>query len=75
MTTEDRNYPVKRTCPHCGDTEAMLMPPLGYYSEYDCPRCLPYRVSGTMEELIANGTVNPKAARIEERGDHRWLVK
>src|ERR1022692_1019030 len=55
----DRNYPVIRTCPHCGDADAMLMPPLGYYSEYHCQHCGTYRVTGTMEELIANRTVNP----------------
>jgi hypothetical protein len=51
------------------------MPPLGYYSEYDCPGCGSYRVSGTIEELIEKGTVNPKNAHIQERDGIRWLVK
>jgi DnaJ-class molecular chaperone len=72
---EDRNYAVNRTCPHCEDPEAWLMPPLGYYSEYQCRNCGTYRISGTMEELIENGTVNPRAGRFEERGGYRWLVK
>jgi DnaJ-class molecular chaperone len=71
---EDRRYQVKRTCPRCDDTEAALMPPRGDYSQYDCPQCGIYRVDGTMERLIELGTVDPKAARIEERGDKRWLT-
>ena len=51
------------------------MPAQGYYSEYDCPNCGWYRVSGTIEELIGNGTVNPKNAHIEERDGIRRLVK
>jgi DnaJ-class molecular chaperone len=72
---EDRNYPVLRTCPHCGDQEAWLMPPLGYYSEYNCQHCGIYRVSGTTELLIEESTFNPEAARFEERDGLIWLVK
>jgi hypothetical protein len=71
---EGRSYQVKRACPHCGQPDAMLMPPLGDYSEYKCEHCGPYRVSGTTETLIENGTFDPKAARIEERGGNCWLV-
>jgi hypothetical protein len=69
-----RNYPAKRTCPHCGDTEATVLPPVGDYTEYQCLDCGTYRVSDTMERLIANGTVDPMGARIEERGGFRLLV-
>lgn len=72
---EDRNHPVKRVCPHCGHADARLMPPRGDYSEYECPRCGTYRVSGTMEKLIEDGVTDPKVARIEERDGYRCLVK
>jgi predicted RNA-binding Zn-ribbon protein involved in translation (DUF1610 family) len=71
---EDRNFPVARHCPHCGNAEAKLMPPLGDYSEYRCPNCGTYRISGTIERLIEIGTADPKSARIEERNGHRCLV-
>ena len=70
---EDRNYPVTRTCPHCGSA-ADLMPPLGDFSGYDCPNCGTYRVSYTMEALMERGTADPKSARIEERNGHRCLM-
>ena len=71
---EDRQCPVKRTCPHCGNAEARLMPPLGDYSEYRCPGCGTYRVSGTMERLIEIGTVDARSARIVDQHGHRMLV-
>jgi predicted RNA-binding Zn-ribbon protein involved in translation (DUF1610 family) len=71
---EDRNYPVKRVCPHCGDSEARLMPPLDDYSQYECPRCGVYRVSGTMEHQIEKGVIDPKVAHIEQRDGYRCLV-
>jgi predicted RNA-binding Zn-ribbon protein involved in translation (DUF1610 family) len=72
---EDRNYRVKRTCPHCGNTDARLMPPLGDYSEYDCPTCGAYRIDGTTEQLIENRTFDPRAAHIVQRGSDRYLVE
>jgi tRNA(Ile2) C34 agmatinyltransferase TiaS len=75
MAMENREYPVPRTCPHCGNTGAELMPPVGDYSEYRCPECRTYRISDTMETLIENGQVDPVAAHIEEQGGHRWLVE
>jgi hypothetical protein len=71
---EDRNYPVARPCPHCGNVAAKLMPPLGDYSEYICPNCGTYCISGTMERHIEIGTADPKPARIEERNGRRCLV-
>jgi len=75
MEMEDRNYPVQRTCPHCGSSDAKLMPPLGDYSEYQCLNCGTYRVSGSMEQLIANGVVDPRSAHIEKQNGHRCLVR
>jgi hypothetical protein len=72
---EDRNNPVARPCPHCENPTAELKPPQGDFSEYRCPDCGTYRVSGSMEKLVELGTVDPKAARIEERDGHRWLVQ
>lgn len=71
---EDRNYSVARPCPHCGNTDAKLMPPRGDYSEYHCYSCGIYCISGTMEKLIENGTVNPRSAHIEKRDGQRCLV-
>lgn len=71
---DDRNYPVMRACPHCGNANARLMPPVDDYSKYRCPNCGEYRVSGTMEKLIELGTADPKSARIEQRNGHRCLV-
>jgi hypothetical protein len=67
---EDRN----RMCPHCGDV-AKLVPSAGYYSEYDCPRCGVFRVSGTMERLIELGRIDLKATRIRLQGGNRCLVE
>jgi hypothetical protein len=64
----------KRTCPHCGE-RARLMPPLGYYSEYDCQRCGVFRVSGTLERLIELGSVDLKATEIRVQGGNRCLVE
>jgi predicted RNA-binding Zn-ribbon protein involved in translation (DUF1610 family) len=73
-TIEGRNYPVKRACPHCGNSYAKLMPPLGDYSEYQCPGCGTYCISGTMERLIKEGVADPRSAHIEEQNGHRRLV-
>ena len=51
------------------------MPPLGDYSEYCCPSCGTYRVSGTMERLIELGEADPKSARIQERNGPRCLAQ
>lgn len=75
MAAENRQYPVPRTCPHCGSPEAKLMPPVNDHSEYRCPECGTYRISGTTETLVENGQVDPVAARIEERSGYRWLVE
>jgi Zn-finger nucleic acid-binding protein len=69
---ENRNQPTLKTCPHCGN-KAMLMPKLGDYSEYNCPTCGTYRISGTMEKLIKNGA-DPTAAHFEQQRDHKFLV-
>src|SRR3954471_13769048 len=42
---EDRNRPVDRTCTHCGVPGAKLMPTLGDYDEYQCPKCGTYRIT------------------------------
>lgn len=72
---DDRNSPMTRACPHCKNANAKLMPPAGDYSEYSCPNCGEYRVSGTMERLIKLGTVDPKSAHIEQRNGYRCLVQ
>lgn len=75
MVVENRQYAVPRTCPHCGQTEVKLMPPEGDYSEYRCPKCGTYRISGTMETFIENGQADPVTAHFEEQSGHRWLVR
>jgi predicted RNA-binding Zn-ribbon protein involved in translation (DUF1610 family) len=71
---ENRNFPVVRRCPHCGNSYAKLMPPSGDYSEYWCPDCGTYRISGTMEKLIENGQVDPESAEIKQQNGHRHLT-
>lgn len=71
---EDRNCPVDRTCPHCGVPGAKLMPPVGDYDEYECPRCGTYRISGTNKQLIEDGTADPKRGYIEDQNGRRFLV-
>jgi hypothetical protein len=71
---EDRNQPVTQTCPFCGHAEAKLMPKLGDYDEYRCPKstCRTYRVSGTEQQLIDDGA-DPKTGHFVLRGGHRYL--
>lgn len=71
---EDRNYPVDRNCPHCGASKAKLMPTLGDYDEYQCPKCGTYRITGSDREGIENGTKDPKRGHFGERDGHRVLV-
>ena len=61
-------------CLRCGNLAAELIPTLGDYSEFSCPNCGPYRVTGTMERLIELGTVDPRFAHIEEHNGHQFLV-
>jgi len=71
---EDRNYPVTRTCPHCGNTGAKLMPPIDDFSEYSCPHCGRYRI-WTMEKLIEIRKADPTSAHFVEQNGHKWLVE
>jgi len=57
---EGRNRPVDRACPHCGVPSAKLMPPLGDYDEYWCPKCGTYCISGTVTQRIEYATADPK---------------
>ena len=63
-----------RGCPHCGNVNAKLMPPLGDSSDYICPDCGTFRITGTLEKLIELGAADPKSARIEERNGRRFLI-
>jgi hypothetical protein len=67
-------HPVPIACPHCGCDHAELFPTLGDRSDYRCPSCLSFSISGTTEQLFENGTHDPKAARIITGEDgRRWL--
>jgi len=71
---ENRNYSIVKACPHCGHTDAKLMPPRGDYSEYQCFICGTYCISGTIEKRIENGSLNPRSAQIKEWNGRRCLV-
>ena len=72
---QSRNQPELKTCPHCGNTRATLMPRLGDYNEYSCPnlKCGTYRIPGTMEQLIENGA-DPTAGQFVQQRGHKFLV-
>lgn len=56
MTTESgRNAPVTATCLHRGNKNAELLPPLADRSDYRCPTCGEYSVSGTTGRLFEVG--------------------
>ena len=71
---EDRNRPVDRSCPHCGVPGAKLMPTLGDYDEYQCPKCGTYHITGSDRQRIENGEADPKHGRFDNRNGRRFLV-
>ncbi len=69
----DRNHPIPATCPHCGNDYAKLLPLRGDRSDYRCPNCGEFSISGTREHLFETGQDDPKKARFVEEGGRRWL--
>jgi predicted RNA-binding Zn-ribbon protein involved in translation (DUF1610 family) len=68
-------FPGPVNCPHCGNTEAKRLPRLGDYSEYRCPACGDFRISGTQEQGFDTGLNDPTKARFVVDGEgRRWLV-
>lgn len=59
------------SCPHCGNAEVERLPSIGDYSEYRCPTCRDYRISGTQEDKFDKGIEDPKEAWLFEDADGR----
>jgi predicted RNA-binding Zn-ribbon protein involved in translation (DUF1610 family) len=74
MLVPDRNYPVRIDCPRCGNAGAALLPPLGDRSDYRCPHCGGFSITGSIARLFERGTHDIKLARIVTNGaGWRWL--
>jgi len=71
---EGINHPTPVACPHCKNARAMRMPRVGNYYEYRCPTstCRTFRVSGTTQQLIDNGS-DPTIGHFVLRGGQRYL--
>jgi hypothetical protein len=72
---EDRNCPVRHDCPHCGNPDTLLMPPMGDFDRYRCPECKEYRLSGIYQKEIDNGRFDPKHGRFVVVDGIRHLVR
>ena len=65
--------PVSYPCPHCDNTDAVLLPTVGDYSAHQCPTCGLYRISGTSGARFRHGSADTKSAHFVKMGDHKWL--
>ena len=57
-------------CPHCGNHKARLSPKLGERSDYRCPQCGDFSISGTEEERIEG-----QGRFVIGHDGRRWLVR
>jgi predicted RNA-binding Zn-ribbon protein involved in translation (DUF1610 family) len=70
----DKNL-LEGSCPHCGNADAERLPSRGDYTEYRCPTCGNYRISGRQERRFEDGFDDSTKGRFTvDSSGGRWLV-
>jgi len=60
---------------HCGNANAERLPSRGDSSDYRCPTCGNYSISGTQERRFEDGFEDPTKGRFTvDSNGRRWLV-